>query len=272
MQPAIWVIQQAQITYRGLADQLDPPRSGSVLDMERVHTARESIDTLVMANRARARENLDRLFEMMIDEDNARLLAYPFSLYSLIRPAVEAAATAMWLIKSNKKKDRVLRALQLSYRSYREAVRFAELIKGKDGAAPAREGIARIVARLNQLKDTVGVLRQVELGSPPRNSAILTAISPKSPTGGRGGYSLSSPLVVWSVASAFLHGSEQVVRGLSDIRQVDEFTDGIASFEVTPSVQMLAISIKTCVELIVALDERYDYLALHDYAGRPVSV
>ena len=34
---------------------------------------------------------------------------------------------------------------------------------------------------------------------------------------------------------------------------------------------MLAVSIRTCVELIAQLDERYTYLATHDYAGRFVS-
>lgn len=270
MQPAIRAIQNARVRYRDLADQLPSPLPGSMLDVERAHTAREPLDTLVMAHRARASENLDRVFEMMIDEDNERLLAYPFSLYSLIRTAVEAAATSMWLIKSSKKSDRVLRALQLAYRNSQEALRFAELVKGKGGAAPARQGAAKTIDRLNQLKDTVGPLRQVELGPPPRYTAILTAVSPKGGGTNRAGYEISSPLVVWKVSSAFLHGSEQVMRALSDIRQMDEFADGVASFEITPSIQMLAVSIRTCVELVAQLDERYIYLATHDYAGRSV--
>jgi hypothetical protein len=267
MQLAIRALQTMRIRYSDLVDQLPPPLPGSVLDMERVHTAREPVDTLVMAHRARARENLDRVFEMMIDDDNGRLLAYPYSTYSLIRTAVEAAATSMWVIKSSKKKDRVLRALQLAYRNSQEALRFAELIKGRGGAAPVRQGTAKILDRLNQLKDTVGPLQQIELGPPPRYTAILTAISAK----GADGYAISSPLVVWSVCSAFLHGSEHVMRGLSDIRQMDEFTDGVAFFQITPSIQMLAVSVRTCVELIAQLDERYFYLATHDYAGRVIT-
>lgn len=270
MQVAIRAIQNSRVQYRGLTDQLPSPLSGSILDVERAHTAREPLDTLVVAHRARASENLDRLFEMMIDEDNERLLAYPYSLYSLIRAAVEAAATSMWLVKSSKKKDRVLRALQLAYRNSQEALRFAELLKGKGGAGPARQGAAKTIDRLNQLKDTVGPLRQVGLGSPPRYTAILTAVSSKGGGSNPTGYEVSSPLVVWTVSSAFLHGSEKVMRALSDIRQMDKFTDGVASFEITPSIQMLAVSIRTCVELIAQLDERYIYLATHDYAGRSV--
>ncbi|TQM98263.1 hypothetical protein FHX68_2307 [Microbacterium lacticum] len=224
-----------------------------------------------MTHRARSTENLDRVFEIMIDNDNEQLLAYPFSLYSLIRTAVEAAATSMWLIKSSKKSDRVLRALQLAYRNAQEALRFAELIKGRGGAAPVRNGTEKTIERLNQLKDTVGPLRQLDLGPPPSYTAILTAVSPKSRGRTRSGYEVSSPLVVWKASSAFLHGSEQVMRALSDVRQMNEFTDGVASFEITPSIQMLAVSIRTCVELIAQLDERYEFLATHDYAGRLVS-
>jgi hypothetical protein len=35
---------------------------------------------------------------------------------------------------------------------------------------------------------------------------------------------------------------------------------------------MLAVSIRTRVELIAELDERYVYLATHDYAGHDVSI
>jgi len=272
MQLGIRAIQIAKVRYDGLVEQLPPPESGSMLDTERQYTAREPLDILVMTHRARARENLDRVFAMMIDHENEQLVAFPFSLYSLIRTAVEAAAMSMWLIQSSKKADRVFRALQVAYRSSHEAVMFAELIKGTHGAAPARVGHAKTVARLNELKDMVGPLRQRELGYPPRYTSILTAVSPKARDQIGGGYELSSPLVVWKSSSAFLHGSGHVVRALSDIRQIDDFNEGVASFEITPSIQMLAVSIGACVDLIAQLDERYLYLSIRDYAGRSVAL
>lgn len=205
---------------------------------------------------------------MMIDDEGDRLLAYPFSLYSLIRAAVEAAAVAMWLVKSSKKADRVFRALQIAFRDTNETLRFAELLKGRGGASPAREATQRTIDRLNELKNTVGPLRQVELGNPPTYTTILTSVSPKRR--GEVGHELSSPLIVWKASSGFLHGSDQMVRALSDIRQIDDFEEGIASFEITPSIQMLAVSIRTVVDLIAELDERYMFLATHDYAQRPV--
>lgn len=73
------------------------------------------------------------------------------------------------------------------------------------------------------------------------------------------------------MSSAFLDSSQQTVRALSDARQMDQFSDGIASFEITPNLQMLAVSIRTCVVLITKRDERYVHLATHVYANRPAS-
>jgi len=268
---AVCAIQLARARYREVVDQLAPPQPGSMLDLERAHTSREPLDTLVMAHRARATENLDRLFEMMLVDGSEQMFAYPYSQYSLIRTTVEAAATAMWLIQSSKKADRILRALQLAYRNSQEALQFAELLKGKNAAGRARAAEIRSTARLNELKNSVGPLRQVALTRPPRYTAILTAVSPKSGNRNIAGYAISSPLVVWKISSAFLHGSEQVIRTLSEIRQIEEFTDGVASFRITPNVQLLAVSIRTCVDLIADVDQRYGHLATHDYAGRPAS-
>lgn len=264
-------IQAARVQFSELVDQLPPPLSGSMLDTERNHTRREPLDSLVMAHRARATENLARMFETMIDESSGQFRAYPFSPYSHIRTAIEAAAMSMWLIKSSRKSDRVFRALQLAYRNSQEAVQFSEVMFGKDAAAPAIRMAAKSTERLNQLKDSVGPLKQRELSPPPPYTVILKAVSPKS--GGqnrRPGYPVSSPIAVWKLSSAFLHGSEQVMRALSDVRQMDEFAEGVASFEITPNVQVLAVSIRACVDLIAQLDERYTYLATHDYARRPV--
>lgn len=268
MQLAIRAVQVARQRFLKLPEQLDSPVTGSMLHLEREHTKRGSTDTLVMGHRARARENLEWIFDMMVDEEGERLLAYPFSLYSLIRAAVEAAAVAMWLVKSSKKADRVFRALQVDFRDVNETLKLAELLKGKSGAKPARVATTKSIERLNELKNTVGSLRQMKLGNPPTYTAILTVISSKER--GAEGYDISSPLIVWKAASAFLHGSDQLVRAFSDIRQINDFEEGVASFEITPSIQMIAVSLLAIVDLIVELDARYIYLSTHDHAQRPV--
>ncbi|MBS3182397.1 hypothetical protein [Leucobacter manosquensis] len=266
---ATQAIQFARSLFNKLPSDLPTPEIGSMLHLEREYTKRGSTDTLVMTHRARAHENLSRIFDTMIDEEGGRLLAYPFSIYSLIRPSIEAAAVAMWLVKSSKKADRVLRALQMAYRDSSETLKFVEIIKGKNGAKSARDAKEKTLERLKELQNTVGPLRQVELGNPPTYTQILTSVSPK-PRGSATGYGISSPLVIWKASSAFLHGSDETVRALSDIRQIDDFEEGVASFEITPNMQMLAVSIRAVVDLLSELDERYLFLATHDHRHRPV--
>lgn len=268
-QQAIRVLQIARLQFSSMAESLPSPRAGSMLMVEREHTAREPIDAMFVAQRVRSVENLERLFAMMIDDEGGRVLAYPFSGYSLIRAAIESSAVALWLIQPGRKQGRVMRALQRSYRHATDALKLAETIASDDVVREVREQTQRVIERLEELKNSLNALRQVELGPPPSHTDILKAVSDRPP-GPNGKYALSSPLVVWKVSSAFIHGSDGVTRALSDIRQVAEFDGGVGTFEVTPSLRMLASSAAVCVELLRRADARYVELASHDYAGREV--
>ncbi|KEP72295.1 hypothetical protein HR12_47255 [Microbacterium sp. SUBG005] len=78
--------------------------------------------------------------------------------------------------------------------------------------------------------------------------------------------------MVWKVASAFLHGSTTTARMLSDLEQLTDFDERrIASMEMKPSWRVLAASYGTCVQMLYDLQERYEYLATHDYGKRSVA-
>lgn len=269
MQKAILLLQLAKQQLEALTPPA-PPHAGSMLDVEAKHTAYEPIDTVVVQHRARAVENLERAFDLMFDMQNARVLAYPFSIYSLIRAAIESAATAFWVLESDRKANRVLRSLQLTYRDTTDRRKFIELVAPAGEVAAERSRYERILARLTELKNTVGVLKQKPLGNPPKYTRILEVVSERNIRDGVAGYSFASPLVIWKISSAFIHGSNQLVQALSDFRQVTEFKNGIATVEVTPNMQMLAGSIRVTVDLIARGDRRFAHLATHDYAGRPV--
>lgn len=255
-----------------LPDTLPSPATRSVLHEERRHTRREMMDGLVIAHRARAMENLERLFAIMIDEQTRNVSAYPFSSYALIRASIENAATALWIIQSERKANRVLRSLQITYRNTLERLNFVKLLAGQnDGLEREVERARRAIDRLNELKDTAGALRQKELGYPPKYTNILEAVSTRDRTPGARHFELASPLTIWKISSAFLHGSDDVIRSLSDVRQQGEFIDGTAHFEVTPNMQLQTAAIAQCVDLIDRIDARYTHLATHDHAGRPVT-
>ena len=243
---------------------------GSILDEERRHTARNPIASLVLSQRARALDNIERLFDLMVDTEDGRVTAHPFAPYSLVRAVIEAAATGLWLIQTNRKADRVLRALQLEYRNTTERGRLIELFVPGADLVHEQQRAAQVVDRLNELKDTVPPLRQYALTGPPKYSAIVSAVSARDPDNGGRTFMLNSPIMVWKSASAFIHGSDDVIRALSDVRQLHEFQSGIATFELTPSLRMLATNALVCVDLIIALEARFAFLASHDYGGRAV--
>ena len=241
-----------------------------MLDREKELTNPVPAEHIVMGHRARAYENIERIFETMIDRERGSVVAYPFSLYSMIRPAVEAAAVAMWVIKSNKKADRVFRSLQVAYGEAGEALRFAELWKGKMATSKVRQLTEATRERLRDQQQKVGPIRQLELTGIPKYTEILTAVSPKTPVQQGNGYEATSPLMVWKIASGVLHGNSNLIRAISDIRQVNDYVNGSASFEITPSWRMIAGSLHACVRQLEELDERYNFLATHDYSSRPV--
>ncbi|RWR16796.1 hypothetical protein D8Y23_12810 [Microbacterium enclense] len=269
-QQAIRVLAEARSSLSALAPDLPEPSVGSVLRLERVNTAREPIDAMVLGQRARAVDNMARLFSLMFDaREKEHVKVYPYSGYSLVRAAIESAAVGLWLIDPVTKPARVLRALQRSYLHEVEALKFIELVADRAAVEGARRRHDRIVNRLVELKNTVGPLRQRSLGSPPAYTDILKSISEKDPLDRRR-YAVTSPLVAWRISSAFIHGSETVIRSLSDIRQVGQFEEGIATFEITPSLRLIASVSASCVSLIGRLDARYMQCATHDHSWRPV--
>jgi hypothetical protein len=271
IQKAIVLLQIAKQEFDAL-NAPDPPLPGSMLYEEgRRHTAYEPLDTVVIQHRARAADNLERAFDLMFDLPNAQVLAYPYALYSLIRTAIESAAVALWVIDSERKAPRVLRSLQLTYRDTVERRQFFELIAPDDYVAAELVRQSKILDRLAELKDTVGTLRQKPLTGPPKYTEILKSVSAHTGRSGPSRYELTSPLVIWKMCSAFIHGSHQLVQALSDFRQVTEFRDGIASVEVTPSLQTLAAALHAAVTLLSRADRRFVHLATHDYGGRLVS-
>lgn len=272
VQVAIRYMQHMKMQYDQLGE-LIAPLPGSVLYVERRHTAYTPTDTAVAELRARATDNLDQLFESMVDEENGLLLARPYAQYSMIRAAIESAATALWLVQSESKATRVLRCLQLCFRDVNDRYSFSVMVRNLKPGSTVTEGARRdrVIKRLNALKDTVGQLKQRELGYPPKYTEILKSVSEAHrPKGEPVTYDLTSPLIVWKISSAFLHGNSQTVKALSDVRQLTEFTEGIAQFEVTPNLGLIAASIGTCVTTLSRLDERYTHLATHDHAGRPI--
>lgn len=251
---------------------LEPPDSpfpGSMLAFEDGLTAREPLSSLVRGMRNRAVDGLEMLLDATIHEDREVMWARPMAPYALLRMSVEALGVGMWLVQHSHRAERVFRGLRLSYEHQEDARDFSLVLAGRD----EREGViashARVVARLNELKDAVAPLRQRELTGLPSYTQMLKAVSPPVRPGET--HSVDSPLVVWKMCSGFLHGNSTVMRALSDVEQMEEFAGGIAGFMLTPKWGLIASCMLVCLRELQVLDARATFLGTHDYAQRPVS-
>lgn len=245
---------------------LPPVAKGSVLDIEDAKTAYQPISSLVQSNRGIAVDALEFLTEAMMNDASGTISARPFAPCALLRQAIEASALARWILRHGKSHERVYRALQVAFGHAEDYANLMKAIAGKGSALRIDENRKKKIDRLDELRMGVKFLRQRELKPPPRLTDILTAVSPARPPGA--GITIDSPLLVWKIASAFLHGSEHTVRSLSDIRQATEWEAGIASFELTPNWQLIGSSALICVGDIEALDQRFTELATHDFDGK----
>lgn len=270
-QESLGILEHATNVFRSLPE-LPEIRKGSVLSVEDTHTARVPISTQVVAAYGRASDALEAMIDGMVDETNQRIVARPFAQYALLRMACEAAALAMWLIKPSKKARRVYRSLCLEKVHAEDAINLIRTIERRrsESVQRAEEGHVRLLERLDELKNSVPQLREMELGRLPRWTDILTDVSRTRAPGA--GHSVASPVVVWRIASAFVHGSSTTVRQLSDIEILGDLGDGVSAAAIRPSWRMLAGSFGACVDLLAEVNARYAELATHDYQGSEVVV
>ncbi len=82
---------------------------------------------------------------------------------------------------------------------------------------------------------------------------------------------MDTPLVIWKIASGFLHGNSSIMRRLSDVEQVSDWQEGLASFQLTPKWALIAGSMVVCVRELRRLDGRVNELSTTDYAGRVIA-
>lgn len=266
MEAASAVFNLSEMRFKKLGD-LPDPTPGSMLAVENGHTARVPITSQVQMATARARDALEAFSDLTVTAGVLR----PFAHYSLIRQASEGVALARWLLRPDKKYKRVQRSLNLEFTHDQDARDFAATLTRTDRNA-ASPALDQTLARLNELKDTVSQLREMPLKRVPSWTNILVDISP--PLGRTtSGHAPDSPVVVWKIASAFLHGSATTARMLSDLEQLTDFDEHrIASMELKPSWRVLAASYGTCVQMLYDLHERYEYLATHDYGKRVIGI
>jgi len=246
-----------------------PPMPGSMLATEDALTSREPLSTLVRGMRNRALDGLEMFMDATVHEERELMWARPIAPYAVLRMSVEALGVGRWLVLHSHKNERVMRALRLSLDHAEDAHELASLMAKSGDRDELLKRHRDVVARLHQLKDSVGALRQRALTGLPSYTDIQRALSPPVPPGAS--HEVDSPFFVWKMCSGILHGNSKVMRAVSDIQQLGDWEGGIAEFRMTPKWGLLSGALFTCARELRALDERTTFLGAHDYAERHIT-
>lgn len=153
----------------------------------------------------------------------------PFASYSLLRPAIEGAAWAIWILAPARRDERVLRALQYVLLDQLGAVR----LLAAGGVTPQhtldelKDELAEIAARQPALAKSA--MKQV-----PTAREVVGCASREVGKLGAGG------LVFWTALSGLAHGRPHAISALTRREQLSDGADGAFESQVFPSRAVIA--------------------------------
>ncbi|WP_073421687.1 hypothetical protein [Geodermatophilus nigrescens] len=155
---------------------------------------------------------------------------HPFASFSLLRAAIENAATAVWLLAPSDRKTRLERRLRLAWNEVSEVGKASELIP------TAFAGIRTAEERKDEVKKLAKTL-DLDLSRVCGTFSyekIVEAAGGASRLGGR------EAKVHWRVCSGFAHGRSWAMLGMLN-RQEHPTADGdVAAVQLTTSVEQVA--------------------------------
>lgn len=244
------------------------PLPGSMLAIEDQLTAREPLSALVTGARNRATDGLEMIFDAVVHDERESMWVRPIAPYALLRMSIEALGVGQWLVRHAHKSERVMRALRLSFEQEQDARDMARLLGDPRDRAGVETDFESAVARLNELKNAVGALKQRTLDGLPTYSQLLRSLSPPAQRGDS--VDVDSPFVVWKLCSGILHGNSNILRSASDLEQLGDWSNGSASFRMTAKWGLIASCLVVCERELAVLDKRVVELSTHNYAGRSV--
>lgn len=228
---------------------------GSRLAADDARTPHQSVSTYAFAQLMAALGCLEALGMMGVREDDKQvsLTLSPFGAYALIRNALDAAATAMWLLEPESSTLRIKRRLLLSVDEAKNSVSFQRSMdrpdwsKRKD-AKEARVREIAVSANLNgwdPFKERLPTMTSILLSLERHHKG---AVMPWLPA--------------WQLASGHAHAKLWAHTGSQQLDEQNETrTDTGATFRVSIKYSILALLLRETVELAASAEARFVALA-----------
>ncbi|MBD8729391.1 hypothetical protein [Frigoribacterium sp. CFBP 13707] len=217
-------------------------RAGSSLAGDRSATPYSSVPDQVRASLGVALDHLNA-FKIIVADGGADL---PFTMFTLVRSAYEAAATALWLLHPASRDERVLRSLKLARDNRRQVHNVMERSGRED------PGWDRAIAALERDRDGRKALVGVRLTSVVSVTDRLVEIAALFPD------LFLTPLALWQTSSGMAHGNNAMMLLLLDREQVGQAQHGGADYRVTTSLLVVAGYFDAALDMIEAALDLWD--------------
>jgi hypothetical protein len=217
-------------------------RAGSSLAGDQSATPYSSVPDQVRASLGVALDHLHG-FKIIVTDGGAVL---PFTMFTLMRSAYEAAATALWLLHPTSRDDRVLRSLKLARENRRQVHNVMEKSGRED------PGWDKAIAALERDRDNRKALVGVKLNPVLSVTDRLVEIAPLFPD------LFLTPLALWQTSSGMAHGNNAMMLLLLDREQVGQVEHGGADYRVTTSLLVVAGYFDAALDMIEAALDLWD--------------
>lgn len=189
---------------------------------------------------------VDHLHAVRVSVEDSGGKIMTMALFTLIRSAFESAGTGLWILSPARRDDRVLRSMQLTRDNRRQQRSVRTDLKQPD------PGFGRMEAKLKaQLAARAGLFGKGLDDKIPVTSRLedIAGLFPEM---------IFPPVTMWRLASGIAHGNSSMMMILLDHEQLDDFTDGAASFKLTSSVAAIAVFYREALVVTEALFDLYD--------------
>jgi len=194
-------------------------------------------------------DNLDVLRSMVF---TAREV-YSNAPFTLIRGAIEGAATVAWLLAPKNRNERVLRQLRLQYSDYLDASKVLDSRKKNKDDDPY--GMKDKMQRLQTLAKSRGFLQdEVSLvaARPVAYSSIVETAGGDTEVGS------ALALMSWRVCSGFAHNKLWSTLAVLDYDEVQSATEGVLDLHVRVSDSNLLMLSRVAVVMLADGWRLYD--------------
>ena len=203
-------------------------------------TPYSSLPSQVLHHLASAADHLNTVVLMVRPDGQPAVPA--MALYTMVRAAIEATATAAWLLLPTGRDERVLRSLRLTYDNRRQ---LRTVLSERSREDPKFEKMA---TRLEEIRDQRPRLRGVELGK----NNLATNTTRLKETGALVGPEIPTPLEVWRMTSGIAHGNSSVARNVLEMRLDQKIEGGDDKYTATAHLGMLAVFFVVAVNFMEA--------------------